>query len=220
MADFDYMHIAAIMNAAMPYVNIKSRTPMNLIATLFAFMESMQSFRQPPDLTACGYDDQQMNMEGLLNAIRPHCNEKEQPIVDQILGALNAKRMFDLYNTYMDLTKSMGGFETGDAADETTYHAASEETSTPASTEEAINYAATEGTIDLTAAEEAIDSAAANAAESFHTDAPDTPIPEGSNHIMEMLKSMIPPEQMDTFANLSMLFNSTSYDNNNNAEQT
>lgn len=39
-----------------------------------------------------------------------------------------------------------------------------------------------------------------------------------NNNMFEMLKSMIPPEQMSSFQNLSMLFNAMSYDNNSKSD--
>lgn len=41
-----------------------------------------------------------------------------------------------------------------------------------------------------------------------------------NNKMFDMLKAMIPPEQQSTFENLSMLFNSMSYDNNSNPDDS
>ena len=42
----------------------------------------------------------------------------------------------------------------------------------------------------------------------------------GNNQMFDMLKAMIPPEQMSTFENFSMLFNTMSYDNNSKSDDS
>jgi hypothetical protein len=63
-----------------------------------------------PNMAACGFEDQKINVEGLLTAVRPLCIGRELAIVDQILSMFNAKKMYDTYKKYMDMMKDMNGF--------------------------------------------------------------------------------------------------------------
>jgi hypothetical protein len=42
---------------------------------------------------------------------------------------------------------------------------------------------------------------------------------EGNSGMLDMLKNMIPPDQMSTFENLRMLFNTMSYDDSSKSDQ-
>jgi hypothetical protein len=268
MADINYMHFADLINAAMPYVDNKTKITINLISTLFTFMDSFQNFRQPPDLTACDYEDTKINVEGLLTAIKPICDEKERPFVDQILGIFNAKRMFEAYNTYMNIMKSMGGFDDSpfqntEAAYDTDAKNTSDDTSSGfdlnslfanlyshnkvdndtfgtqkpnenpdihTNAQNIVNGETNKHNADndISDMDNSFSGYSDNDSDSVTTNilnSTDISIPHTSNSIiqnkmMEMIKSIIPPEQMNTFENLSMLFNTMSYDSNNKDDQT
>ncbi len=109
MADNDYTHIASIIEAAMPHADIRTRITMDIMSKLLALMGCLQTLKKT-NMAACGFEDQKINVEGMLTAVRPLCYGKELAIVDQILGMFNAKRMFDTYKQYMDAMKDTNGF--------------------------------------------------------------------------------------------------------------
>lgn len=249
MADNEYIRTAEIMKAAMPYVDIRTKLMIDLFSKLFDLMECYRHFTNKTDLAACGYEEQKMDMEGLLSAVRPLCNEKERAFIDQILSIYNAKRMFDTYNTYMNAMKAMQGFEgfqsgasdSGSNSENTGGNTSgfdfsslfgnnfsgnkdSETGNTSGFDFSSLFGNNFSGNTDSTsgngfgnifgnnqssdtgnASEHSEDSGANQGTQSENT---------GSNNMFDLLKGMIPPEQMSTFENLSMLFKTMSYDNN------
>lgn len=116
MADNNFMHTAEIMKAAIPYVDARTKTTIEFVSKIFDLMNSYRSFTNPTDLAVCGFQNQSINIEGLLNGIRPLMKGKELEIVDRILNIFNMKKMFETYKTYMDMMKTMqefGGFPFG-----------------------------------------------------------------------------------------------------------
>lgn len=231
MADDDFLHTAEILKAALPYVDARTKTTMDLLVKFYEFISCFRSL-QANHLAACDYEDQKVDMEGLLSKIRPLCNEKEKAFIDRILGIYNAKRMMDMYNTYMSAMKTMqefGGFGSGssdgDAADNVMNNFAGFDFSSifgsmnssgnGSSSEEKPS---TEEFSSFTEGEEAhvdhMDTSKADGSES----SPDKD-KEGNGGMFDMLKNMIPSDQMSTFENLRMLFNTMSYDDNSKTDQ-
>ncbi len=248
MADNNYLHTAEIMKAASPYVDSRTKTTMDFVAKLMDLMGSLRTFANKTDLAACGYEDQKMNLEGLLNGIKPLCRGKELEFVDQILNIFNARRMYETYNTYMNTMKAMQGFEgfpfggspqnednapsggssgfdfsaffnnfSGDnihaneqygGTDPVTNHDTQEAASEHLSAAE--NKASDEKVVG---ADRTCETPKDNPGESSKEENSSAGVSNTSN-MMDMLKSMIPPDQMSTFENLSMLFNTMSYDGN------
>jgi len=243
MADNDYLHIAQIMEAAMPHVDIRTKLTIDLMSKLFGFMGSLRNFNKASDLAVCGFENEKMELEGLLSAIRPLCSGKEKVFVDQILSMFQAKRMFETYKTYMDAMKAMQGFEgspfgdfsSGNNAENSSDHTSgfdfssffnafgnnSSSESDRASDQDINSPFDSSGLHDADSPFDSIsdydskftsdsaynnDAAASNASSSSEGS-------DSKNNMLNMLKAMIPPEQLSTFENLSMLLNTMSYDN-------
>lgn len=119
MAEDSILHTTEILRSALPHVNTKSKLTLDLLVKLYELIVCLRNYRTN-DVTACSFEDEKMDMEALLNNIRPKCNEKERPFVDRILSIFQTKRMFEMYNTYMEAMKTMQGFEGfgGGASDE------------------------------------------------------------------------------------------------------
>jgi hypothetical protein len=260
MADNDYSHIASIMEAAKPHVDIKTQMTMELMSKLFGLMGSFQNLKKA-NIAACGFEKQKINLEGLLTAIRPLCKGKELAMVDQILSMFNAKRMYDTYKTYMETMKTMQGaegspfgnifpgFNTGNHQENSSGFdinslingfANMNNFNKQSSTEE--KHQDNASGFDISSFLNGFANAKSNpqsGSEQDNTsksnenygyssdndrnkesDADKTPESETSSYskMLETLKAMMPPEQNDTYENLSMLLNNVSYDNNNKSE--
>lgn len=229
MADNNYLHTAEIMKAALPYVDTRTKTTMNFFSNMLEFMSSYNSFITSSDLAACGYENQTINFEGLLTEIRPLCNDKERELVDQFMNIFNAKQMYETYSSYMSAMKAMQGFEGfpfGSSDTDTDGEATSNNTSNfdfssifgnefnnmNSGTDNHHDSNEEDDTPDNSYGDQEVNAAS--------TDDSDNDVPHsgnsGNNNMLEMLKTMIPPEQMSTFENLSMLLNTMSYDDNRN----
>jgi len=239
MADNDYLHIAQIMEAAMPHVDIRTKLTIDLMSKLFGFMGSLRNFNKASDLAVCGFENEKMELEGLLSAIRPLCSGKERVLVDQILSMFQAKRMFETYKTYMDAMKAMQGFEGSPFGDFSSGNNAENSSgfdfssffnafgNNSSSESDSVSDQDINTPFDSTGRHDT-DSSFDNVSDynskftsdsAYNNDATASNASssnEGSdnkNNMLNMLKAMIPPEQLSTFENLSMLLNTMSYDN-------
>lgn len=264
MADNEFERTAGMMKAAMPYVDIKTKIMIDFFSKLFDLMECYQNLNRKTNLAACGYEDQKVNMEGLMSGIRPLCNDKDRGFLDQILNIFNVKRMFETYNTYMNAMKAMQAFEgspfgsseSGSGTDQGTGNSSgfdfsslfsmfggnpgtdsgregnsgfnfnnmfgsktstdsdnksSENTSDSNSNENTSDSKSNGNTSDSKSSENTSDNEKT-------TDSASQTDYKGNNKMYDMLKTMIPPEQMSTYENLSMLFNTMSYANNSKSD--
>lgn len=224
MAEDNLLHTAEILKTALPYVDIKSRLTLELLVKLYELIICMRNFTTK-DITACGFENEKGDMEALLSNIRPKCNKNEQAFVDKMLNIFQAKRMFEMYNTYMEAMNAMEGFEgfgantsdgdtssgfmnsfknfdfsslLGDDFDSDSFIQNYKSMSSDNTNyEDYSNDSEEVNNLDLTSDND-------SAKESSN-----------SSDMFESLKSMIPPDQMETFKNLRMLFESESYDDSN-----
>ncbi len=220
MADTDILYTAEILKAALPYVDVRTKTTMDLLVKLYELQYCFRRLRTN-SLVSCDYEEQKVDMESMLKSIRPICKDPEKAMVDQFLNFFNAKRMYEMYNSYMSAMKTMqefGGFSSG-ADGEASDNFMNNFSGFDFSSIFGNNSGSTSDS------EKASDSAAASEyhdnedfsnqrdREGQRTD--DTEGGQnngGNNQMYDMLKNMIPPEQMSTFDNLRMLFNTMSYD--------
>jgi hypothetical protein len=199
MSDNILNHNMELLKAAMPYADPSAQSVLCLLVGFFEFMDCFLSFSSD-SMTACHYEGGKADLEAMMNSIRPICNKKEREIVDRILGIFNAKRMFEMYNTYMSAMKAMQEFN-------------------EFSGETSANDTGTEGNAGSGFSGKAFspDAGEPEACGFGTSDSANTGLGT-DNNMMDMLKDMIPPEQMETFKNLSMLFQSMSYDDNKKTE--
>ena len=239
MAEDDLLHTAEILKTALPYVDIKSRLTLELLVKLYELIICMRNFTNK-DIAACGFENEKADMETLLNSIKPKCNKDEQVFVDKMLNVFQAKRMFEMYNTYMETMNAMQGFEGfgggdvdgdngGDASAgfmnsfkdfdfssilgegfDTESFLNSYRTMSSGSNDE------NENLVDNEANDNSNDVEDEYAADYNSTSSKDI-INEDDDYssMFEELKTMITPDQMQTFENLRMLFGSASYDDSN-----
>jgi hypothetical protein len=117
MADQDIFHTAELVKAAIPFVDNRTQGMADLFVKVCDLMGSVKSAKKPQNLAACGFAFENIDIEGLLAAVRPVCNKKERDIVDRILNLFHMKKMFEMYTNMMEAMKTMqdfGGFPFGD----------------------------------------------------------------------------------------------------------
>ncbi|HHU72843.1 MAG TPA: hypothetical protein GXZ21_12555 [Clostridiales bacterium] len=118
MAQLDFSHTVDIMKAATPYFDPKTRRSMDLFTKFFDLIGCYRNFLLPLEMASDESNNKKLDLEGLLTGIRPKCDERELPIVDQILGFFNAKRMFETYSNYMNMMNMMQGSKNQDSDSE------------------------------------------------------------------------------------------------------
>lgn len=231
MADQDIFHTAEIIKAALPFVDERSRIMADTFVKVMDLMGSVKTVRSSGNMAACGFDNGKIDLEGLLNGIRPVCSIKEREVVDRFLGFFNMKKMFEMYNNMMEMMKTMQEFSGFT-------NSSGEDTQNTTSNFSGFNFESifgdmyknqTSDTSFFTANE------TVEAAEEAPTYKEETPVHNedsdtsssftnsnktnnNSNDMMfDMLKGMVPPDKLSTIENLSMLFKTMSYDNNSKA---
>lgn len=248
MADQDLIHTAEVMKAALPYIDTPNKVMLEFAMKLIELMGLFKTFRSSLTLASCGYQAGQIDMEGMLNNIRPVCNKQERDMIDKILNMFNMKRAFEMYSKMMDamnIMQGMEGFSFGSEADSTTDTPAADYSSYNSDTDfssyaadaDYPPYAADAGYPSYSAE---TDYSSSNHSADFtdnRTAHTDEKLPDAAGYadkaenassgsasmfndkMLEMLMAMVPPEQKATFDNLSMLLNTMSYDNNSKADE-
>lgn len=223
MADQDILHKTELVKAALPYLDSNLKTMAELFVKASDLMGSLKSMKSPDKLAACGFTASKIDLEGLLTGIRPVCNKKEGEIIDRILGFFNMKKMFEMYNNMMETMKTMqefGGFSFGDSGSEDVNDSVKGNFSSP--NFESIFQSFQSGMFNNSNPDN--NNQSTNNSEQEPDISADAPKDDASysnnnsgkpnNMMFEMLKTMVPPEQISTFENLSMLLNTMSYDSN------
>jgi len=217
MADQDILHTAEIMKAALPYIDSHNKIMVELIMKVLELVGFIRTFRKSLSLAACGYEAGRIDLEGMLNNIKPVCNKKERDFIDKILNIFNMKRAMEMYNQMMEVMNAMQQDDTADSA-----ASPNDEMSTlqdyyksdPEATD--INDADTD---ELEGYGEKTDEY--NISDSEDSNQPDKSSSSGliNEKMLDILKAIVPPEQRSTFDNISMLLSSMSYDNTSNADE-
>ncbi|HWT74590.1 MAG TPA: hypothetical protein VN258_07700 [Mobilitalea sp.] len=228
MADQEILHTAEIVKAALPYIDGRYKVTAELFVKTFDLMGSLKLMNGSNNLSACGFTVGKIDVEGLLNGIRPVCNIREGEIIDKILSFFNMKKMFEMYNNIMETMKTMqefGGFPFGNTSSDDTDNVMGNFSSENfASIFESLKNASSNETPSDTfpntdspvnKAESSDFKSASKSETEKETTSGFGNFGNGSNDMMfELLKTMVPPEQMATFENLSMLLKTMTYDNN------
>ncbi|NLJ96061.1 MAG: hypothetical protein GX321_02815 [Clostridiales bacterium] len=229
MADNGLLHTAELLKTALPYVDVRSRLTLDLLLKLFELLVCLRNFRTN-NIAACSYDNtEKADMESLLYKIKPKCNEKEAAFVDKMLSVFQAKKIFEMYNTYMDVMNTMEGFEgfskegtKNDFASNfmsnfTGFDFSSVDLSQVFAGNKEDNYSDVTGSEEMVDIEEATDIEEVDIEEADIKEVANSDY-DGEGNMFDSLKSMISPDQMETFERLRMLFDSQSYDDNSKSK--
>ncbi len=246
MAEDDLLHTAELLKTALPYVDMKSRLTLELLVKLYELTICMRNFTNN-DVSACGFENEKADMESLLNSIRPKCNENEQAFVDKMLNVFQAKKMFEMYNNYMEAMKAMEGFEGFNGFGSANSDSKTDGNSSASFMNSLKDFDFSSIFGDDFDSKSFVDSYNSTAStdtdnEEQYADYEDHEYPnendsetindytrssdnsiayesKDEDSMFEELKTMIPPEQMQTFENLRMLFGSASYDDSNKSNE-
>ncbi len=290
MAHQNYLHIAEIMKASLPYFDSASRVRLEFFSKLLDLMGNLSAISRN-SMVACGYESTHVDVEGLLNGIRPVCNNRERDFVDRILNIFNMRRMFEMYNNIMNMMNAMnamqefegfsftddtpkddtdnvtsnftntnfesifrafnqGGSDTQDSfsqhrqegddvqeafsqhrqeGDDTqdTFSARRDENDLGSQDDFSRNEDGFGSQDDFSRNEDGFDSQDDFSRQQQEASSRQQEAPSGKNNsfmpnnsMFEMLKTMVPPEQANTFENIRMLLNTMSYDGNSKSDNS
>ncbi|MCI8409418.1 MAG: hypothetical protein HFJ09_09150 [Lachnospiraceae bacterium] len=94
----NYKHIADLMHAAIPYVNVNQRARMEMLIKASEFVDSFQ-FTQSPELSACDISDETVDYEALLQSLQEVCTSKELELVNTMLNFLKTQKIYQTYQS-------------------------------------------------------------------------------------------------------------------------
>lgn len=97
----NYKHIADLMQAAIPYVNVNQKARMEMLIKASEFVDSFQ-FTQSPELSACDISDETVDYEALLLSLQSVCTSKELELVNTILNFLKTQKIYQTYQSMRD----------------------------------------------------------------------------------------------------------------------
>ena len=86
-----------ILHAAKPFFSKGFAPTLEVLGKVLELRDSMNVPKEQPELFSCGVR-QSVDIEGMLNAIRGFCGEKERRMIDQILQIFAMRRMMDMMN--------------------------------------------------------------------------------------------------------------------------
>lgn len=217
MADRDILHTAEIMKAALPFIDTRHRSAAEIFMKIIDLLANLKSMKSTVNMTSAANESISFDLEGMLNSIRPVCNNKERDIVDKILNFFNMKRAFEMYNKMNEVMNSMKDFEGFPFADTGSEAETVTEDFAGMSYDSIFRDSKEDTPIDDFSYADTLDQQAQDYGDDPSSGDHQTPSGSGfqmNDKMLEMLKTMVPPEQKATFENLSMLFNTMSYDNN------
>ena len=231
MADQDLLHTAEIMKAALPYIDSPNKVMVEFMMKVFELIAYVRTLRKSLSLAACGYEAGKIDMEGMLNSIKPVCNKKERDFIDKILNIFNMKRVMEMYNSMMEVMNAMqqdgeessfdssASFENSSDDLSSVWDFYKSDMDLADNDEDQTN----DLNDDMPKTDESQTFDAGSLFEDTGSSGQNSSSGSSSSllndKMLDMLKAMVPPEKRSTFDNLSMLLSSMSYDNTSNPEE-
>lgn len=227
-------HTASLIKAATPYFDPDTQKSLHFIAAVYEVMDTVQLFKQKKTVSALSFSMKNVDIEALLKGIRPVCNSQEKPLIDKFLNIFSMRRMFE---TYQNLSSMMSMFNSEASNSEPFMRQESyDATSTPPNSED-LNYYNDSNIVDdfdynnnpsTTYQEPRADYLEAaqlyndfekqqykkQPEEKQHEEKvseekqANTSSPNNNQQMMEMLGSILTPEQKTTFDAMKMIFDS------------
>lgn len=97
--DNQQSHMFQILKAAVPYLDHKSKKSVGIIIKTNELADSLHKLNTREELSTCELGEDKTDIEGMLESIRPHCNEKETELVDLVLNFIKARNLYTTYQT-------------------------------------------------------------------------------------------------------------------------
>ena len=106
-----YHHVVDLMNAALPFINQKSKTTMEVFIKAGELMDSF-SASSSPDLQACDISETPTDYEGLLLGLQEVSTPKESELINTLLNYFKAQKLYRTYSSVKDILppKESGNF--------------------------------------------------------------------------------------------------------------
>lgn len=92
-------HTLNLMNAALPFVDTKTKISMEVAIRTGELMESIQNTQNVNELSACDMQEENVDMESLLLGIQSACNSSEKEFVNILLNFMKAQNLYHTYQT-------------------------------------------------------------------------------------------------------------------------
>ena len=108
MIDNQTRHTLNLFQAALPHVNTRTRTSLELAIKAGELVDTFQSIQDPNSLSACDLDQEPLDMEALLTDLSKVSTPKEQETLNLLLNFLKAQALF---RSYQQFQKSGGASE-------------------------------------------------------------------------------------------------------------
>lgn len=97
-----YKHAVDLMNAAIPYVNSKSRNQMETLIKASELMDTLQA-SSSSELAACDLKNDTIDLEGLFLNLQGVCNGSELELVNTMLNIVKTRKLYQTYTSMKDL---------------------------------------------------------------------------------------------------------------------
>lgn len=101
-----------ILRTAIPFFEPKIADTLEVVIQMGEIQDLLNGNKERTELSVCGRETSPVDMEGLFQAIRDFCNEKERQMIDMLLSFFQMKRMMDMMQMMDMATKakeSQGG---------------------------------------------------------------------------------------------------------------
>lgn len=85
-----------MLRAAIPFVDSRLADTLEVVAQMGEVQDLLAGRKERTELSVCGGESNSVNIEGLLQAIREFCNERERRIVDMILNFFQMRQMMEM----------------------------------------------------------------------------------------------------------------------------
>lgn len=93
-------HTLALFQAALPHVNARARSSMELAIKAGELMDTFDSMHNQGALEAYGLDEQPFDMEALLTDLSRVSTPKEQETLNMLLNFMKAQTLFRSYQQF------------------------------------------------------------------------------------------------------------------------
>jgi len=230
-------HTASLIKAATPYFDTDSQRSLHFLAAVYEIMDSIQLFKQKKTVSALSISIKNVDIEGMLKGVLPLCNTQERSFVDKIINIFNMRRMFETYQTISSMMSAFNTNPEDNNTDSYMRQEYQEPKNTPSygndvpyyndytNTEDDFDYQNSQSTAFQSNSPDYVEAAQMYAEHEKQNAFKGAQINENEDkqseikqenqssstnnqQMMEMLGSMLTPEQKSTFEAMKMLFDS------------
>ncbi len=100
-------HTTELLQAAAPFFDKRTQQSLHLITQITDLLSTAHNIGRS-NISALSLSFHNVDIEGLLHAIRPHCTMNEASIVDRVLSIFGIKRVYDTYQNFSSMPFNNG----------------------------------------------------------------------------------------------------------------